>query len=1152
MPKPIWPVSFATNRPDEGETVADAVNLLFSKTREKLKIAPNLDLATAYLNPAGFALIADEIKQAPSVRLLLGAEPQASFAHEPTNTLALIDAGLSRERDLVGFTLQADTQARDLVAWLEAAAETGGQVVEVRRFTKGFLHGKAFIANDPDMPWVLAGSSNLTYAGLMLNRELNLGYPAGDSSNYVTSWFDELWDDSEDFDLAGFYGARWEAHSPWIVFMRMLHELYGKGYEEDPNFRFGLNLPAFGRDAVKRAIRIMDELGGVLVCDEVGLGKTYTAGEIIHRAVRIQRQQVLVVVPAALKDSMWVPFLKKYDLFNDRVAVVSYDDLRLGRKPEVTDAALDHYALVVIDEAHNFRNLAAQRSEAIEKLLRGGKYAKKVVLLTATPVNNGLDDLQALISYFVKNQAQFASLGIPSITEYIRKAKRQDPESLSPEHLFDLMDQVAVRRTRKFIKEQYSGDMITGDDGKPVPIAFPTPRLHRVDYALNASGDALLEAVLYALGDAQADAEPPVPMRQRLIDRCSDADRLSMVRYVPSIFATDEDLERRQVASSALLESALLKRLESSNVALMNTLQRIHESHSTFLEGLEGGHLLAGKLLTDFGNGDEDIDDYIASLDSEKAADIESTVGYDVDALRSRLELDLALLERLIALARTAHEGRDPKADRLVEVLTEIATEARRPSEHGISEGDRRKVVVFSTYRDTIHDLRERVVRAIDEAPDGSPLSDYKNRIPDAVAGSKSGISQDERARVVAHFAPKTAGLRVNGEATDRDLYDVLFATDVLAEGVNLQQAGQVVSVDLPWNPMRLVQRHGRIDRLFSEHRYVDVHCYFPAKHLEELLKLEATLQRKIAYANAAIGTGEVIPGQISDPTHSVALSDAVKEADDAWDDTRKQIDAIFDENVSVLEARGGNLALSGEEYRRRLQKALEVAATKKRVLDLPFGSGSGVISDAVREAGWVFCARIGNHPKPWFRFVVADRETWKPYVRAAGTPEESPWILDDTLRSLIASDPRSETVEQYMPEGAAVGVFDAWEIAHKDIYSGWTRLTDPAAMQPQLEKAMREASELIQEHPGGRSNDELMRLLGCLNARWDKTIVDQVRSIVRAESSAKERVDALVALIDDLGLQPPEPIKLLPTVSSEEVRLICWMAITPKPSENV
>ena len=129
MATPTWPVSFATNRPAEGETVADAVNLLFSKTREKLKIAPNLDLATAYLNPAGFALIADEIKQAPSVRLLLGAEPQAAFANETTNTLALIDAGLSRERDLVGFTLQADTQARDLVAWLEAAAETGGQVV---------------------------------------------------------------------------------------------------------------------------------------------------------------------------------------------------------------------------------------------------------------------------------------------------------------------------------------------------------------------------------------------------------------------------------------------------------------------------------------------------------------------------------------------------------------------------------------------------------------------------------------------------------------------------------------------------------------------------------------------------------------------------------------------------------------------------------------------------------------------------------------------------------------------------------------------------------------------------------------------------------------------------------------------------------------
>ncbi|MBA2278576.1 MAG: helicase, partial [Chloroflexia bacterium] len=443
----LFPPVFATNRPPDGETVAEAVNRLLAGSRENLAHAPELALATAYMNPAGFGLIADEVERAPRVRLLLGAEPKTPPVRRIARPSPFEEhvAGLVDERDLTGFNIEADRSARRLVEWLRRCADGDAPTVEVRRLTTEFLHGKAFIVVHPTHPAVLAGSSNLTFAGLMRNRELNLGYPSGHHTQLVIDWFDELWDLAEPFDLAAVYEARWKPHQPWIVFLRMLYELYGLD-DQDDDFAvsLGLNLTGFQRDGVARSVRILEELGGVLVCDEVGLGKTFVAGEIIHKAAVRDRQQVLVVVPAALKETTWVPFLRQFGLYSNRVQVVTYDDLRLGTKPEVQN--LDQYALVVIDEAHNLRNPAAQRSKAVETLL-GGEYRKKLVLLTATPVNNSLFDLQTLISYFVRNDAQFASIGIPSMAAYIKQAQAQDPQTLSPEHLFDLMDRVAVRRT---------------------------------------------------------------------------------------------------------------------------------------------------------------------------------------------------------------------------------------------------------------------------------------------------------------------------------------------------------------------------------------------------------------------------------------------------------------------------------------------------------------------------------------------------------------------------------------------------------------------------------------------------------------------------------------------------------------------------------
>jgi len=1125
----LFPPVFATNRPPDGETVAEAVNRLLAGSRENLATPPELALATAYLNPAGFALIADEVEQASRVRLLLGAEPETPPVRRVPRPSPFEEhvAGLMDERDLTGFTIDADRSARRLVDWLRRTTDGDEPTVEVRRLTSEFLHGKAFIVVHPNYPAVLAGSSNLTFAGLTRNRELNLGYPNGQHTQLVISWFDELWDLAEPFDLAAVYEARWQAHAPWTVFLRMLYELYGLD-EEDDDFgvSLGLNLTGFQRDGVARSLRILDELGGVLVCDEVGLGKTFVAGEIIHRAAVRGRQQVLVVVPAALKESTWVPFLRQFGLYSNRVQVATYDDLRLGTKQEVQN--LDQYALVVIDEAHNLRNTATLRAEAVKELL-GGEYAKRVVLLTATPVNNSLLDLQSLLSYFVKNDAQFASIGIPSIASYIKRASDMDPDALSPEHLFDLMDQVAVRRTRKFIKDNYRGEHLVGPNGQPIEIEFPTPVVYRADYELSPEGQELLDAVIYALEVPDAG-----PLARKLTGESRDPDRLALARYTTSLYRLDDGIEGRQMANSGLLRSALLKRLESSAHALGNTLGRLIRSHETFLTALEGGYVFTGEALEEFAASDEVIEDFLDAVDTDTITGIDEADHYDVEDLTEQVELDLDLLRRLRQLADSAAASDDPKVAELVGLLEETAQSAARPSRDGVSEGDRRKVIVFSTYTDTIRHLQEAVVAAVDAAPDGSDLASYRGRITAPIYGSKTGIDQESRAHTLARFAPATAGRKdEDGNPLEEDRYDLLFTTDVLSEGVNLQQAGHIVNYDLPWNPQRMVQRHGRIDRIGSHHKFVRFGCFFPARNLDRLLGLEETLQRKLAYANAAIGVGEVLPGQVADPTVQVALADLVQQ--------QELIKSLYDESPVLLDDRGGSAALSGEEYRRRLERALAHEHARREVLALAYGSGSGFVTDRVRQPGWVFCARIADHPKPWFRFVAAD-DSWAPASGADGAH----LVLDDTLASLVAADPGGEDCEQDIAPGAATGVFDAWAIAQTHIFEMWTRLTDIANLQPEIPLALREAAELVVTSGESLGFEAQQGLLRRLNARWDRRIVTAVREIVRSDRPPKERVALLAEYVKDEGLPVPEPPEPLPPVDKDAIRLVCWMAVRP------
>ena len=331
---------------------------------------------------------------------------------------------------------------------------------------------------------------------------------------------------------------------------------------------------------------------------------------------------------------------------------------------------------------------------------------------------------------------------------------------------------------------------------------------------------------------------------------------------------------------------------------------------------------------------------------------------------------------------------------------------------------------------------------------------------------------------------------------------------------------------------MRLVQRHGRIDRIGSHHRHVRIGCFFPAEHLEELLKLEEILQRKIAYANAAIGMGEIIPGQRAKPNLDLIHHEIAVELD--------VVAQLAAGNGDILLSRGGSAALSGEEYRRRLTKAMRSDALRGEVESLPFGSGSGFVSSRIRQPGWVFCAKIGDHPKPWFRFVAADPATWEPKLNADGEP----LVITDTLTALVAADPGGEATEAYLPNGSMTGVYSAWEIAHNDIFNSWAWMTDAKNLRPDVPLALREAALLVAEH-GDVLGAEQNSLLQKLNAKWDKEIVDAIRLIVRSNDSNPDKLKKLSAYVHGQGLRAPEPVKPLPVIQKDEIRVVCWMAVS-------
>lgn len=1090
----------------EGNTLATALRMYLEHELATRRDPPDVWIATSYFKPNGFPLVADVLEKTRQVRLLLGAEPEPGpprprrlgetleeyEASLIDQALRRLQDGLEQERDLLGFAPETDEMLRRLIAFLRS------DNVEVKLYRPRFLHGKAFVF--PGGNGVIVGSSNFTRGGLRDNLELNLGRYDPEPVGKVEDWYEELWQGADPFDLAALYEARFEPYSPYLIYLRVLWELYGREQVEDGEAV--IPLTDFQRDGLMRAKRIMDEYNGVLIADGVGLGKTYIGGELLRETIYKNRQRALLIAPAALRDGTWNTFCNHYSIKCD---MISYEQLANERLLGAEDGGSylrfqpEEYALVVIDEAQGFRNPATRRADALRRLLSGDP-PKKVVMLSATPVNNTLWDLHYQLAYFLAHDAVLGDRGIFSLQKRFAEASAIHPYELKPEVLFDVLDATCVRRTRHFVRKWYPNARFHNARGELVPVSFPKPQVKRVDYHFNevlpGFFDELEEALMPEVGPPKLTMARYAPSRY-LLERFKESGEAE------SIEELEEPHERMLVG---LLRSALLKRFESSVHAFGRTAERMANAYESFLQALEGGYVARAEVLADLE--DVDSDEALEELDrlAQVGRKVDVASQYDVERLRDDAINDRDLLLDYARVAHSVKPDDDPKLQVLVESLVDIAEQAQRDGFDEDDRRDKRKVLVFSYYADTVEWIEEFLRNAfeVDER-----LECYKERIASVTSDdSRGGVSRE---KAIFGFAP------VSTEAPpghNDDKFDILICTDILAEGMNLQQSRHVINYDLPWNPMRIVQRNGRIDRIGSPYDRVYVRCFFPDERLNELLELEERVRMKLAQAAASVGVETPpVPGA---PTGERVFAD-----------TREEIERLQREEATLLETAGEDpSAYSGEEYRQELSRGIERHG--REVRSLPWAAGSGHVAEGKRK-GWAFCVKVGD--RALLRFV----------------PVESDEIERDTLQCLKHFT-CEESTERQLSEELQRGVYDAWQKARADIHQEWTWATDPANLQPEVPRICRAmASHLRQYPPHGMDTRQIDSLLERLEAPWPRRVQNALRDVFESDEEPSDPYgisQKIVARIKQQGLQPfrqPEP---LPPIDEDQIMLVCWMAV--------
>lgn len=850
-----------------------------------------LDIATGFFRIEAWLRLKAAMNQLNSFRLLIGRDPTIRPAEsDRIDLVRYFRREIQQQLEQENFTSQYKKQIDQMISYLQQ------DHIQVRLYGANngdFLHAKAYIFDN----YSIVGSSNFTPAGLESNSELNVvNKIQAIASDLRFNWFERFWNDNSvdkeykakliDALNASKFGSK--AYTPYQVFLKVLYELFKDDTIIAEGDKTSLELANFQQEGFKRAINLIKKHNGCIVADAVGLGKTYIGLRLLEYYLIKERQigkvpRALVICPAQLRDLVWN---KKLDEFGIKANVLSHEEI--SRKTFDFNQ-YPFYDIIIIDESHNFRNSATNRYNNLLKLINSGKRNKRVVLLTATPINNSLFDLYHQIALITRgNDNYYQNEGISNLKSYFKELNQGEKE------ITELLFQTMVRRSRQdVIKRQEAGEEIR-IAGKL--IHFPKRQLEKFTYNFEESFAGLYSGIAYQI------------------------DKLNLAPYNIKAFKkqkdkNDENTIQSNYALVALQKALYLKRFESSLIAIKNSITNQRDFQAKFLQKLiENGKLLDSKnyrkmilAATDEEENNSSVDNIIESLEEINIKD------YEFEQITEQIEADLKTLNQILAdlekIESETFEHQD--YDRKLAAFKQLL----------VTELKGQKILVFSYFKDTANYLYNQLIQ--DEKWLTEMRGNGRKIVIELLTGATPGKQREEK---VKRFSPK-ANTQTDEELREvqQNPIDILICTDVLSEGQNLQDAGVLVNYDLHWNPVRMIQRAGRIDRLGTDYDKLFIYNCFPEQGLEDLLGLVERLEQRIATIDREVGLDASVLGEV---ISEKSLEDLYRLKNADSDDQKEAILKDLEQKIDLI---------SLEEMRFPLLEFLQ-KASKDIIEDIPFG----------------------------------------------------------------------------------------------------------------------------------------------------------------------------------------------------------------------
>ncbi len=924
---------------------------------EKINAGSHLSVVSAYFTIYAYEALSAELDRIGHLNFLFG-EPRFIASLDPDKTdkksFKIEDEGLE-----LANRLQQKEIARRCAEWIR-------NKVEIRSVRQAnLLHGKLYHIHDGHREYAILGSSNFTRRGLGLsatpNIELNLVVDSDRDRADLKAWFEDIWADEklvEDVkdDVLRYLAQLYVDHPPEFIYFKTLFHIFERflsGQAEDASLfdktaiidtEIWKTLFDFQKDGAKGAIHKINTHNGCILADSVGLGKTYTALAVI-KYYELRNLRVLVLCPKKLRDN-WTVFLAQNNselnpFLKDRFAytVLSHTDLsrQSGKVDGVNLAALNwgNFDLIVIDESHNFRNNTKGKRDEDGNVIKKSRYERlmediiqtgvktKVLLLSATPVNNDLKDLRNQI-YFVSEGSDAAfsqSCGIHSIKDTLTAAQKtfmewsKRPGEKGASDLMDrlsagfftLLDELTIARSRKHIQKYYRSSL--AQIGQ-----FPKRKKPESVFSI-------------------IDTKERFPSYDALHD---EIEKYQLSLYNPSRYVKP-GFEARYVEnkvrnfSQAVREDFLigmmkvnfLKRLESSVRSFAITMDRTVEK----IEALE-------KRLMDFkihkATEAELVQDelFVEEIDEdEELADLFQVGGalkfemahLRVDDWLKDLKADKQRLALLHSVAKEVTPDRDAK---LAELKAIIEKKVRHPTtnNHG---AENRKIIVFCAFADTAAYLYENL-----EDWARNKLNVHIALVSGGAKPNRTTFGQAEFTQILTNFSPR-AKQRAKMRTMPQDgEIDILIATDCISEGQNLQDCDLLANYDIHWNPVRIIQRFGRIDRIGSQNKEIQLINFWPTPDLNKYINLKNRVEARMALVDIS-ATAE----------DNILQSDDLREL--IKNDMRyrdKQLLRLKDE---VLDLEDFNETVSINEFTLddfRMELAAYIEANQAKLEEAPFG----------------------------------------------------------------------------------------------------------------------------------------------------------------------------------------------------------------------